>query len=139
MNGKLKILILTLLALLTLSSCESRDGFGAEDFDSSDVCLRVKGKMVFEYVPQSCQIAFNRGRKEFRAGTDTMSDYFLLKLSSIPWEPGQVVSASLQWTTSDNMVSLDKLNFEVEDVRDDGKMWLWCPSQKINVVIRLPE
>ena len=136
MRKILSISLCLLLALAFLPGC-NRDGFSKADLESSDVRLNVKGSVVYSYVPGSSQMALNRGRKEFRAGTDTMSAYFLLKMSELPRENGQVLTASLQWTTDDDMVTRSGLSFKVERIGDDGTVWLWCAAQKITVVMKL--
>ena len=132
----LQLLLLLLLAALLVPAC-NRDGFDKSDLDITEVCLKVRGSMVFSYTPGSSQMALNRGRKEFRAGTDTMSDYFLLRLSELPRESGQVLTGTLKWTTSDEIGSRTGLSFKVERIADDGTVWLWNASQKITVVMRL--
>ena len=126
-----------ILALALLAAGCNRDGFSKSDLEITDVCLRVKGEDVFAYIPYATQVSLNRGRKEFRAGTDTMSDYFLLKMSELPREHGQVFTGSLQWTTSDDIVTRTGLSFKVEKIADDGTVWLWCAAQKITVVMKL--
>jgi hypothetical protein len=126
-----------LLAIALLAAACNRDGFSKSDLEITDVCLKVKGIVTYSYAPGSSQIAFNRGRKEFRAGTDTMSDYFLLKLSEVPHENGQVLTGFLQWTTDDDIVTRSGLSFKVERIGDDGTVWLWCAAQKITVVMKM--
>ena len=136
MRKILPIILCFLLSLAFLSGC-NRDGFSKSELESPDVRLSVKGSEVFGYVAGSSQMALNRGRKEFRAGTDTMSDYFLLRMSELPRETGQALTGTLQWTTSDDIVNRSGLSFKVERIADDGTVWLWCASQKITVVMRL--
>lgn len=132
----IQLLLLLLLSAPVFPAC-NRDGFDKSDFDISEACLKVRGSVVFAYTPGSSQMALNRGRKEFRAGTDTMSDYFLLRMSELPRETGQALTGTLQWTTSDDIVNRSGLSFKVERIADDGTVWLWCASQKITVVMRL--
>ena len=129
-------IICALCLVLSAAGC-NRDGFNKSDLEITDVCLRVKGEEVFGYIPYATQMSLNRGRKEFRAGTDTMSDYFLLKMSELPREHGQVFTGTLQWTTADDIVTRTGLSFKVEKVGDDGAVWLWCAAQKITVVMKL--
>lgn len=130
--------IVLLLALcFVLGGCDRRDGFDHKDFEAADVCLRVRGEMVFDYTPGRNQISFNRGRKQFRMGTDTMSDYFTINMSEIPSEEGDVITASLQWTTYDDIMTQNGLSFKVLEMSDDGKVWLWCAKQKITVVMMI--
>jgi hypothetical protein len=129
-------IICALCLVLSAAGC-NRDGFNKSDLEITDVCLRVKGEEVFAYIPYATQMSLNRGRKEFRAGTDTMSDYFLLKMSELPREHGQVFTGTLQWTTADDIVTRTGLSFKVEKVGDDGTVWLWCAAQKITVVMKM--
>ena len=87
-------IICALCLVLAAAGC-NRDGFNKSDLEITDVCLRVKGEEVFAYIPYATQMSLNRGRKEFRAGTDTMSDYFLLKMSELPREHGQVFTGEV--------------------------------------------
>lgn len=136
MRQFIRICFVAGLSLLLGTGC-NRDGFSKSDFEITEVCLKVKGVEVFGYVSGASQMALNRGRKEFRAGTDTMSDYFLLKMSELPREDGQVLTGSLQWTTADDTVTRTGLSFKVERVGSDGTVWLWCAAQKITVVMKL--
>ena len=136
MRRRFAILLALSAALLVFPAC-NRDGFNKGDLEIRDVCLRVKGNMVYSYVAWASQLSFNRGRKEFRAGSDTMSDYFLLTMSEVPHENGQTLTGSLQWTTDDDTPRLTGLSFKVERIGDDGTVWLWCPAQKILVVMKL--
>ena len=129
-------IICALCLVLSAAGC-NRDGFNKSDLEITDVCLRVKGEEVFGYIPYATQMSLNRGRKEFRAGTDTMSDYFLLKMSELPREHGQVFTGTLQWTTADDIVTRTGLSFKAEKVGDDGTVWLWCAAQKITVVMKM--
>lgn len=136
---KKSLLIFAVLAVAALMSvsCGKRDGFDKAELKSSNVCLKVKGAMAFSYEPATCQMAFNRGRREFRAGRDTMSDYFVIKMSEIPSQAGQNLTGSLTWTTDDDVLTLQSLSFRVEDVDNDGTVWLWCAKQKTLAVIKI--
>lgn len=129
-------IVWALCLVMAAAGC-NRDGFNKADLEITDVCLRVKGEDVFAYIPYATQMSLNRGRKEFRAGTDTMSDYFLLRMSELPREHGQVFTGTLQWTTADDIVTRTGLSFKVEKIGDDGTVWLWCAAQKITVVMKL--
>lgn len=137
MRKRLVLLFVLSAALLLFPGC-NRDGFNKSDFEITDVCLKVKGTVVYSHVPGFSQMALNRGHKEFWAGTDTMSDYFLLSgMSELPRQNGQTLTASLKWTTDDDSPRLGGLTFKVERISDDGTVWLWCSAQKILVVMKL--
>ena len=136
MRNKSILGILLLAALMLMTGC-NRDGFDKTDFEITDPCLKVKGVVTYAYVSGASQMALNRGRKEFRAGSDTMSDYFLLKMSELPREDGQILTGTLQWTTADDIVTRNSLTFKVERIDGGGTAWLWCEAQRITVVIKL--
>lgn len=129
-------LVLLCALALTVTAC-NRDGFDKADFEITGACLKVKGAVVYEYTAGASQMALNRGHKQFWAGSDTMSDYFLLRMSELPKEDGQVLTGNLQWTTDDDVVSRNSLSFKVERIADDGTVWLWCAAQQIMVVMKL--
>ena len=136
-SGRFIYVLAVLLVLCPAVSCTRGDGFDKSDLDLDEVCLKVKGNVQFSFDPYSCQISFNRGRRQFRAGTDTMSDYFKLDMSSLPSETDQTLVASISWTTSDDVASMSGLSFKVEKIGGDGMVWLWCAEQRITVVMRL--
>lgn len=135
---KTRCLIMGLIAVALLSvSCDKGDGFDKDELKSSEVCLKVKETAAFIYQPSTCQMAFNRGRREFRAGLDNMSDYFSITMSEIPADAGQMLTASLTWTTHDDVRSLQSQPFKVEEISDDGTVWLWCARHKTLAVIKI--
>lgn len=124
------LLILTIL-MMSLCSCETQRRINAFREDDS-IKLQVAGKDQFRYDPLSCQMAFSRSKKEFRAHTDNMSDFYIVRLSAIPVEQGEVVTADLEWTTDTDILSRNKLTLEVVRLEGD-KMWLWSNSGRIGI------
>ena len=126
--------ILTLLAAFTLlASCDSsreRESF----VESDEIRLQVGREVQFRYDPLKCQLSFNRERREFRAQTDNVSDYYLATLSEIPVSEGQTLTADISWTTETDV--LNRKNLALEVVRIEGeKIWLWSDSGRIGLSV----
>lgn len=122
------------IAVLTACNREAdlRDSFS----ESEGVGLSVKGRKVFKYNALNCQSSFNRERCEFRLCTDNMSDFVRVRLSGIPAEKGQRLSADVSWTTSDNVDRKKDVGFEVIRCEND-RFWLWSSSSRIGIVLRV--
>ncbi|MBQ7195367.1 MAG: hypothetical protein IJS07_07010 [Bacteroidales bacterium] len=130
--------IVLLLALVALCvSCEHHRGFESSLLKSETECLRVSGTDIFVYDPLTCQLGYNAALREYRVGTDTMSDYFSVRLSENPREEGQLIDkCQLEWTTPDDMRTMKNLTFEVKKLDEQGRVWLWCKSSKVFVLVR---
>ena len=131
----MKKLLYILLAAICLASCRGealRDEFA--DMDGMRIIIRGRSALV--YNPASCQMSFNRERKEFRVCKDNMSDFYYLKLSAIPAHDGQRLTGDIQWTTVNNLNRKKNVGFEV--VRNEaGKFWLWAQSLRLGVVVEV--
>jgi len=133
----MKSRLIVLVALVFLAcGCSKYEGYDKSNLKSSSVMLKVGGKTVFTYSDDNCQMSFNGGRKEFRVGTDTMSDYYVLSLSSIPASEMEVVTGDLEWTTSYD-VNHCSGSFKLMKLSEDGTLWLWCAKEKIAVTVRI--
>lgn len=123
------------LAAATLSSC-SQSEVDASFLEDYGVCLKVDGKMVHVFDELTWQLSYNPSSKTFRAHSDTMSDYFSLKCSSLPTTVGQSLTGSLEWSTSSDIKTRSGLDFTVEQMDSDGNVWLWCSKKDIGVCVR---
>ena len=103
-----------------------------------EIRLQVGGAEQFVYDPLTCQLGFSRDRKQFRAHTDDMSDYFIVDFSEIPVSEGQVLTADITWTTANNVLSRKNLTLELIRLEGD-KVWLWSYSGHIGLTIRILE
>lgn len=135
---KLLTYIFLAFALLTASSCQDRLKNDKVFISSDDVLLKVGTKVEFEYNKYNCQLAYNDQRKEYRASTDNMSDYFVLRLSQAPTSKGQKITGSISWTGDDYLRNLNNISFEVVKI-NESKAWLWNQPNKVAVVIRRME
>ena len=129
--------ILLLLSALLLAGCAGnrmRDAFE----DGDELRLMVGGQVVFTYEPNTCQLAFSRAQKEFRAHTDNMSDFFVVELSEVPTQLGQRLTANLTWTTDWEVLTRKNLTLEVVRLEGD-EFWLWSTAGRIGVTVRILE
>jgi hypothetical protein len=126
-----------LLPLLLLSGCND-DRLQNAFCENGGVRLLVGGRIAFTYEPNTCQLAFSRAQKEFRAHTDNMSDFFVVDFSDIPANEGQSLTADLVWTTEREVLTRKNLTLTV--VRSEGdQFWLWSNAGRIGLVVRILE
>lgn len=132
-----RIAIILLLSLLALTGCQD-ERQRAAFCENEGVRLLVGGSIAFSYEPNTCQLAFSRDLREFRAFTDSMSDFFVATFSRVPSELGQRLTASLTWTTEREVLTRKNLTLEV--VRLEGDMvWLWSDAGRIGLTVRILE
>ena len=125
------------LAAVLLCGCDDSRRINAF-VENNDIRLQVGSTVNFRYDPLECQLAFSRDRREFRAQTDNTSDYYSLKLSEIPVQTGQTVSADLTWTTETDILTRESLNLEVIRLEGD-RIWMWSRSGRIGVSMMVLE
>ncbi|MBR5724739.1 MAG: hypothetical protein IKX62_05125 [Bacteroidales bacterium] len=129
--------LLSLLCLLLLSGCQDERQLNAF-CENDEIRLMVGGTIAFTYEPNTCQLAFSRDLKEFRAHTDNMSDFFVAEFSEIPSTLGQRLSADLVWTTEREVLSRKNLTLEVVRLEGD-ECWLWSNAGRIGLTVRILE
>ena len=130
-------LLLSAAILSVLTGCSDkrmRSAFSEND----EIRLMVGGSIPFTYEPNTCQLSFSRDRKEFRAHTDNMSDFYAVSLSQIPSMQGETVTADLTWTTERDVLTRKNLTLEVIRIEGD-QFWLWSNSGRIGLCIRVLE
>jgi len=132
-----RLVVILLLCVAVLTGCQD-ERQRAAFCENEGVRLLVGGSIAFSYEPNTCQLAFSRDLREFRAFTDTMSDFFLATFSQVPVDLGQRLTANLTWTTEREVLTRKNLTLEV--VRLEGDMvWLWSASGRIGLVVRILE
>lgn len=127
-------IILLLSAVSLLTGCRNDDISEAFSLDET-VRLECDGTVVFRFNPLTCQQFFNRDTGTFRAGTDTMSDYFSVRLSDIPNVHGDVIRGDIKWTTRKSSSDIRNVTLKVIRLEDDT-LWLWSAKEKIGLVVR---
>ena len=136
MRTFVRILLPLLLLVMTISCCREKDNTDPAFLASEDLGLTIAGKALFSFDPLTCQASFNRGRRQFRLSTDTMSDYVVATLSEVPSEKGQTVSADLRWTTERDIRTKKVSAFKVVKI-ESGKVWLWNKGEKIGLCLKI--
>lgn len=130
----MKRLIFILLSCLILGSCE-RFKVDESFVASTTTGLTIKNLTVFKYDPLTCQTAFNRKECEFRVHTDNMSDYYCVKLNSVPTAEGQKAKGSITWTDKSQVQVRKDLLFQVEKTDRAGRLWLWNRKEGIGALV----
>ena len=130
--------ILTLFSLiLLLASCQSKTLPGQFLSDSS-VRLEISGTTVFLYDESTCQLSFNEKRRTFRAFTDTMLDYFEVKLDAIPSSVGEKTTAPVIWSTENGEHTKENITLEARGIKGDV-IWLCDDGRRTAAVVRVLE
>lgn len=134
-----KRLSLLLLLALTLAGCDKKKEPGMDPGleTATDVCLNVKGSRIFTYAEGTTQLGFNRALRQFRAGNDDMSSYFIVTCSELPVKEGQEIRADISWTSGSTVKTSSKVAFTVEKIEDTGLVRLWCAADKTGAVIKI--
>ena len=129
------IWILALLPLL--AACGKKVEMDPVLYESDTVALMVKGKTVFTFDEGTMQLGFNRSRRQFRAGNDDMTSFFVLTCSELPRQEGQELTADVQWTSGSSVRTSSGLTFKVEKYESTGLVWLWCATDKTGAVVKV--
>ena len=129
------IFILALVLLFT--GCKKKVEMDLEMYNSNQVSLMVKGKKVFLYDDGTCQLGYNSSKRQFRAGNDDMTSYFVLTCSETPRSQGQEIRADIQWTSGSSVKSTNGLTFKVEKYDNTGLVWLWNSTDKTGAVVKI--
>jgi len=135
---KTDIILLATLFCCMFLSCKKDNGGGAYDkafTKDNTVRMEVAHEEILRYDSATCQESFNRKNSTFCVGTDTMSDFFSLDLSSLPTEEGQTIISSLMWTTPSDIQKEESVAFEVIKLEGD-RVWLWDSANSIGIVVR---
>ena len=130
--------IAALPALLVLPvGCEPQTVYTPEFLTDSTLRMEVGKQEILTYNPITCQTALNLHRCEFRMHTDNMSEYFIIRFSSMPSEEGESVTVeSLVWTNPSGTDQTRK-NITLEVVKLEGDIaWLWNSRESIRMTVR---
>ena len=129
--------ILPALLALVLTGCNNNTPLGPFIADDT-VRLEIDGTTVFLFDENSCQLSFNETRREFRAFTDTMLDYFEISLSEIPDRAGNKVTAAITWSTEVGERNKENVTLEAKRIRGD-MIWLCDDGRHTAAVVRVLE
>lgn len=132
-----KYLYIIALVLLCTGCHKKKVDMDLDMYNSTQVSLMVKGKKVFTFDDASGQLGYNRSLKQFRAGNDDMTSYFVLTCSELPRQEGQEITGNLQWGSGGSGKSSNGLTFKVEKYDDTGLVWLWSSADKTGAVVKI--
>ena len=128
---------LLIIALVLLSAgCKKKVEMDLEMYNSDQVSLMVKGKRVFTFDEGTGQLSYNNTLRQFRAGNDDMTSYFVLTCNEAPRSQGQEIRADLQWTSGSSSKSTKGIIFKVEKY-ETGLVWLWNSTDKTGAVVKI--
>ena len=133
MRKYLYIIVLVLLC----SGCKKKVEMDLDMYNSNQISLMVKGKKVFTFDEGTCQLGYNRSLKQFRAGNDDMTSFFVLTCTDLPRTKGQEIRGNLQWTSGSSVKTSNGLTFKVEKYDDTGLVWLWNSADKTGAVVKI--
>ena len=128
-------IVMLAMATVAIGSC-NREKFAEQNISSIDLSLTHKGNVLISYEPLGWQIGYNPSCEEYRIHDDTMGKYFILRYSQKPTYQGQTLKASLEYTTSNNIIRENNLNFVVQKTDDTGRVWLWNKGKKYGIVVK---
>ena len=124
------------LLLLALTGCKEKVDMDLDMYNSEQVSLMVKGKKVFTYTEGTGQLGYNRSLRQFRAGNDDMTSFFVLTLDELPRQEGQEIRGGVQWTSGSSVKSTN-LTFKVEKYDGTGLVWLWNAADKTGAIVKI--
>lgn len=155
MKKVLRILACLTLLAYTASSCKEPHNASDLDLFSSrkDICVVVGRKDMIDFAGKEIQTSFNQSKHLYRAGlpkvqldstsgkmVETVEEYYILALESIPNAEGATVSGSLHLKASTLSAGFRTYAVNMEVVKQEGSLaWLWDPSQKVGVIARVSE
>ena len=129
-----------LLAVIVMAGCDRKTKEPETDPEiksATQVFLKVKGNTVFKYSEGNTQMTYNEKLREFRAGNDDMSSFFVVTCSELPFREGQELRADLKWTSGSTVKSSTGVSFKVVGYESTGLVRLWCASDKTGAVVRI--
>ncbi|MGM9788921.1 MAG: hypothetical protein ACI3Y9_01270 [Candidatus Cryptobacteroides sp.] len=123
--------------VLTLGSCHKEYNPDQVFMGSTFPGLTVEGQDKLIYNPVTFQLGYSETVKEFRIHNDNMNEYLILTCSAIPSKEGQKINCDLKCISENYSLTRSGLSFKVEQLADDGTVWLWCGKKRIGVRVKI--
>lgn len=132
---KLHYIFLGAALALILSGCSNKSRMNEAEFVTtvSDISLTINGERIFTYYEKNHQLAYDEGKSQFRVMDDDLNNFMVVTLSKMPGNVGDIVDASITYTTDDDILER-AASFTVSRM-DNDKCWLWNEKGKIGVVV----
>lgn len=125
-------------ALVCASACQEDREFDVKlPSRYAEPCLVAGGSLKHLYDASTWQELYSPTQRVFCVGNDTMSDYFRLTLSAVPAQEGQTLTGTVEWTSDTDEHHYSDLSWTVEEVTDEGLIWLWCRQRRIAAAVRV--
>ena len=112
--------------------------YGSMDFmlEQTEISLTWKKEIQMTYDPQTCQMAYNEDRNEYRVYDDNLSNWFTFRCSERPGHLDQIITADVSWTGEKSEKNFEELEFQVIQTDENGMYWLVNTSNSIGVIIK---
>lgn len=135
---KVTIYLVGIVAFLCAFGCKPPYEEKEVLISRDDISLTIKGEPVFVFDADKCQTAYNVERNEYRAMTDDISEYFILKADQRLSDLNQEFTADLTYTVNKKEKKASNLEFKIEKINNaSGLVWLWCADKSIGLVVRV--
>lgn len=135
----LRTMVLFAVSAGVLAGCMPDGPELERQFSEGEAGFSVKGRVEHVFDPVSWQSVYSPDPCVFLMCSDGMSDFYMLRCSSVPSGIDDVVECDAEWTTYSDLKRKSDLEFKV--VRADsssGALWLWCASARIGAVVVRP-
>ncbi len=126
------------LAVAVLFGGCNRDKF-PEPYFTEDSSLTFRESVIMDYDELKHQFSINSDNGVYSMFLDDYSEYFVLRLNTLPQSEGQNVKGSLTWKTRASQKEFKDLEFRTVDVGSDGRVKIWNSRYGIGAVLMLPE
>lgn len=135
MKSLIRIFASALCAWL-LCSCEAAM-YTPEFLIDDTVRFEVGRKTWFVYNENTCQYSVNLEKKEFSVFTDQMSDFFSVRLETMPEKLEEdIIAESLVWTDNKGVQERKRISLRVVQLTDES-VWFWNSSEGIKFILPL--
>lgn len=127
-------------AALASVSCRHSDEMDPELAQSTEIRLKIRNSIVFEFDPLTCQLGYVASENTFIAGYDDMGAFFMVVCDPFPAAEGMEVTADIKWKTSTSASSVqvrEGVLMKVYKTDDTGLVWLWSEHDRIGAVVKI--
>ena len=128
--------LLYILTFLFIHAGCTYESMEAPFMESSEISLIWKGSTQVLYNSNTCQLAYNNAKNEFRVYDDRLADWFIISCDENPTQEGQSIIADVSWTGDRSPKVFRNQSFIVRKVNEDGRVWLWNSKNKIGIIIK---
>lgn len=131
----MKRFLIFMTLCVAVSSCARYD-IDEILLERNEINLSWKGKILYTHDTNQGQTGFNAERNEYRACSDDISSWFIIKWNARPTFEGQTIRAAVEWATKTSFNKDNDIEFKVRQIDSEGTIWLWSDTDKIGMVIK---